>query len=217
MKIIILFTLIIISCISQSSYSQSSVGYGVKIGGSGSIFSIKEYPGTQLTIKNKFGINGGVFVDFFDDQDLILENELFFYQKPVTLQVDELSNSKPTYEFDYRLDLLVYGIKAKYKFLRKEFKPFVATGFLANLYLGSNLSNPDSILSASDLVQIEENTKKLYFGIIFTVGFEVKTEYPFSIISEFNFIPDITYFYEDPKNNTSAKIKSFDFRIGIKF
>lgn len=113
-------TLLILALTSTLSYSQyiENLTYGLKVGGVRSQFSnlpemvmgrehtLKQF---DLTSKAKFGVEGGVFLNYkFPDTRTAIQSELLYRQAGAKVQYSQPSSGE-NYELDFNYSYLVLG------------------------------------------------------------------------------------------------------------
>ena len=212
MKIIylILFTLFIIS----TSQAQLIRGYGLKAGATSSSqnwdYNISCV--SDFIPETRWGINVGVFSEFFNISYLSLVTELNYIQKGMkeVLPVTTITNPDGTGEYvtwDTRVDYLNLSALGKLRLDFNLFTPYILFGPKVDFEITQEHS-----LGSADIV--EENFNEVMYGLKIGIGSEVKFD-SFSLLAEILYDYNFNDLYEGEYLTVTSD--SFDFRIGIMF
>ena len=209
---LILFTLLIIS----TSQAQLIRGYGLKAGVTSSSqdwdYTIDWLSDFDFTPETRWGINVGVFSEFFNIPYFSLVTELNYIQKGMKedVPVTTVTNPDGTGEYitwDTRVDYLNLSALGKLRIELSLFIPYILLGPKIDYEI-----NQENSLGMTNVV--EENFNEVMYGFKIGIGSEVK-------LSNINLLAEILYDYNFndlyENENLTVTSDSFDFRIGIMF
>ena len=210
MKIIylVLIPLVIIS----TSQAQLIRSYGFKIGATSSSQDWDYTQLTDFTPETRWGINVGVFSEFFNSPYFSLVTELNYVQKGMKeeVPVSSVINPDGTGEYitwDTRIDYINLSAFGKLRLNFDPLTPYILIGPKMDFQI--NLENSMDVLNV-----VEENFNEVMYGFKIGIGSEVKFEF-FILLAEILYDYNFNDLYEGEYLTVTSD--SFDFRIGMLF
>ena len=212
----IIYLVLIPLAIISTSQAQIIRAYGFKIGATSSSqvwdYTIDWLSDFDFTPETRWGINVGVFSEFFNIPYFSLVTELNYIQKGMKedVPVTTVTNPDGTGEYitwDTRVDYLNLSALGKLRLELNLFIPYILLGPKIDFEI-----NQEHSLGSADIV--EENFNEVMYGLKIGIGSEVK-------LSTINILAEILYDYNFndlyENENLTVTSDSFDFRIGMLF
>ena len=182
-KCIVLLTLII----HANSLSQAIRTIGVKVGGVTANQSWTYSSTPALPTERRWGIDVGVFFEWFNMPVFSLSSELHFIQKgmKLTLPITTPQNPEGTGEFKTlspRVDYFSFPILAKARLNDDVFSPYLVAGPRVDFLLQTKAEGFQAVL---------DKFEKVEFGATVGAGFDIHTFANGNLGFEFRFSPSL--------------------------
>lgn len=181
--VIILLTLLI----QATSHSQAIRNIGVKLGGVAANQSWTYSSIPSLPTERRWGIDVGVFIEWFNMPVFSLSSELHFIQKgmKLTLPITSEQNPEGTGRFvtrSPRVDYLSLPLLAKARLNDGVFSPYVVAGPRVDFLLQTKAEEFQAVLDKFETVE---------FGATVGAGMDIRAFEKMNLGFEFRFSPSL--------------------------